>query len=306
MLFDLGASIFSLFFLLAGAACESPKVRVVLTNDDGWAEANIRAQYTTLTEGGYEVVLSAPAQDQSGTGSLDLPPTPLLEPCEYNTCVIGSPATGYNASEPQLNYVNSFPVTSVKFGIQTLAPKFFSGSPPDIVVSGPNVGANTGISVLGSGTVGAACEAAKEDIPAIAFSGTAKTRHSYTELVAGDSSFIYSSLALSLIDILIATPKPFLPPNTILNVNFPNVTAQCASEGNFEFVLSRAFPTLIPGFDLNICNTNTLPTESSVVGNSDGCFASISVLDARTKLDAGKSAQTFVYSKLGPLLKCLS
>lgn len=55
MLFDLGAGIFSFFFLLAGAACESPKARVVLTNDDGWAEANIRAQYSTLTEGGYQV-----------------------------------------------------------------------------------------------------------------------------------------------------------------------------------------------------------------------------------------------------------
>ena len=30
-------------------------------------------------------------------------------------------------------------VDSVRFGIQTLAPKFF-GSPPDFVVSGPNIG----------------------------------------------------------------------------------------------------------------------------------------------------------------------
>lgn len=39
----------------------------------------------------------------------------------------------------RLNYVNSFPVDAVRFGIQTLSPKFFGGA-PDFVVSGPNVG----------------------------------------------------------------------------------------------------------------------------------------------------------------------
>lgn len=38
-----------------------------------------------------------------------------------------------------LNYVASFPVTAMKYGLQRLAPSVFGGS-PDIVVSGPNVG----------------------------------------------------------------------------------------------------------------------------------------------------------------------
>lgn len=38
-----------------------------------------------------------------------------------------------------LNYVNSFPVDAVRFGIQTLAPEFFKAA-PDFVVSGPNIG----------------------------------------------------------------------------------------------------------------------------------------------------------------------
>lgn len=49
----------------------------------------------------------------------------------------------------------------MRYGIQTLGPKFFGG-PPDIAVAGPNVGSNLGLTVLVSGTVGAATEAVKE------------------------------------------------------------------------------------------------------------------------------------------------
>ena len=41
---------------------------VVLSNDDGWAEINIRTFYNTLTNAGDSVVLSAPAENESGTG----------------------------------------------------------------------------------------------------------------------------------------------------------------------------------------------------------------------------------------------
>ena len=42
---------------------------VVLSNDDGWAEINIRAFYNSLTAAGDSVVLSAPAENESGTGT---------------------------------------------------------------------------------------------------------------------------------------------------------------------------------------------------------------------------------------------
>lgn len=78
-----------------------------------------------------KVVLSAPANDQSGTGSADAPATTVgAAGCEFDTCPPGSPATGFNASDrklvcvnqevksfyaqvfsplARLNYVNSFP-----------------------------------------------------------------------------------------------------------------------------------------------------------------------------------------------------
>ena len=57
--------IFFLPFLLPSAA---QGVNVVLSNDDGWAEINIRSFYNALIAMGNSVVLSAPADNKSGTG----------------------------------------------------------------------------------------------------------------------------------------------------------------------------------------------------------------------------------------------
>lgn len=94
----------------------------------GWAVAQIRAQNDALKAAGYnvrpppaisagfmnsftQVVLSCPAINKSGTGSSTATPTKLTSPCEFNTCPTGSPATGFNASDTRLNYVNAFPGT---------------------------------------------------------------------------------------------------------------------------------------------------------------------------------------------------
>ena len=47
-----------------------------------------------------------------------------------------------------------------------------------------------------------------------------------------------------------------------------------------------------------------LPTETSVV-NKDGCYASISVGEASTKLDASAKQQAVVLRKLKSILSCL-
>jgi broad specificity polyphosphatase/5'/3'-nucleotidase SurE len=59
--------------------------------------------------------------------------------CEFNSCPANSPAEGSNSSNTRWNYVNSYPVTAMKYGVQTLSPHFFCGN-PDLVVSGFNVG----------------------------------------------------------------------------------------------------------------------------------------------------------------------
>ena len=53
---------------IALLAATTGATNVLLSNDDGWAEINIRTFYNALTAAGDSVVLSAPAENESGTG----------------------------------------------------------------------------------------------------------------------------------------------------------------------------------------------------------------------------------------------
>ncbi|KAE9400879.1 sure-like protein [Gymnopus androsaceus JB14] len=281
---------------------------IVLTNDDGWAVAMIRQQYATLIDAGYDVVLASPAENESGTGSSSATPTVLKVPCEFDTCPVGSPPEGFNASEPTLNYINSFPVNAVAFGIQTLAPQFFGG-PPDFVVSGPNVGNNLGqSSVDGSGTVGAACEAALLGIPSTAFSAAGLSQVAYTDLGTNDAdtfaAVVSAGITVKYLDALLADGKPFLPPQISINMNWPAPTpTTCPNVDAYSFILTRiaADASVI---DVETCGTDHLPQETDVV-DMRGCFVSVSVMDAASKTDVDAATQAVVLERLGSILSCI-
>lgn len=42
-------------------------IRIIQSNDDGWAEQYVRTFHDTLVASGHDVVLSAPAENKSGT-----------------------------------------------------------------------------------------------------------------------------------------------------------------------------------------------------------------------------------------------
>lgn len=110
------------FFIVASPLLASA-FNVIVSNDDGWAEQNVRTFVKTLTTAGFAAVLSSPAENQSGTSSSDTPPKTVgSSGCQFGSCPAGSPATGFNASDTKLNYVNSYPVTAIRYGINTLAP----------------------------------------------------------------------------------------------------------------------------------------------------------------------------------------
>lgn len=87
----------------------------LISNDDGWAVAQARAQFDSLDAAGFDVcnactldlvivinhptvsqiVLSAPAVAHEGTGAQSREPTVLKTPCQFNTCPVGSPAEGF-------------------------------------------------------------------------------------------------------------------------------------------------------------------------------------------------------------------
>ncbi|KAJ5433630.1 uncharacterized protein N7458_012786 [Penicillium daleae] len=283
-------------------------INIISSNDDGWAEVNIRALFDTLTAGGHSVVVAAPAENQSGTGSSQGTPTTLTEACEFNSCPSGSPAIGHNTSQPRLNYVNSYPATSMKYGINSIGPQFFDGT-PDLAVAGPNVGNNIGLAALLSGTVGATTYAAHNaGIPAIAFSGATGSQTAWNASATYPTySQVYADLALNLTDHLVAAGRPYLPNDIWLNVNFGAVLSECRTAEDFSFVLSRihvAVPLITPD-DVTTCGSSRLPSEIAVSLTS-GCYASVSVGVAGTKGDANATMQGVVLKKLSNILTCLA
>ncbi|EJD38952.1 sure-like protein [Auricularia subglabra TFB-10046 SS5] len=277
-------------------------VNIVMSNDDGWAIGNVRAAFDALTSAGNDVVLSAPATGKSGSGSLDLPAIPVLGGCQFNTCPSLAPAEGFNASNPRLNYVNSFPVTATLYGLKTLAPKFF-GAAPDLVVTGPNVGGNVGfVTDFISGTLGAATAAVLVGIPAIGFSGQTGSHDDSFLTLPNAYSGVYAELTTKFVSAVVASGKPYLPSGIVLSVNFPAVDKNGGCT-NPPFVLTRQTSANILGKDVHTCGNDRLPTEASVI-NGDGCFSSVTVLNTG-KVDASAAQQAAVLKKLGSLFVCL-
>src|SRR3954465_15162341 len=127
-------------------------MRILLTNDDGIMAPGIIALYRELVKLG-DVDVVAPEQVQSATGHGITLTAPLLT----SSVTIENAYTGVA--------VDGRPADCVKLAIGQLLK-----SPPDLVVSGMNSGANVGINVIYSGTVAAAIEAAFLGLPSIAVS----------------------------------------------------------------------------------------------------------------------------------------
>ena len=165
--------------------------------------------------------------------------------------------------------------------------------------------ANLGSTVLVSGTVGAATEASKEGIPAIAFSGTTGSQTGYTAPVQTYMT-VYADLSTNVTQSLVASGKPYLPSDIWLNVNYPAVSdSTCSSPADFKFVLSRInSATSSTANDVKTCGSTRLPTETTVVDTA-GCYASISVGNAVNKTDANATEQAVVLEKLQSILSCL-
>lgn len=157
---------------------------------------------------------------------------------------------------------------------------------------------------------GAACEAALEGIPSTAFSATSNSQVSFTTLTSNPTStatlaaLLYAQLTTSFTQTLLSsTSRPILPANITLNVNFPS-TSGCSSTSQFKFVLTRLVSDS-SATDVETCGSTHLPMETTVV-HSSGCFASVSVIDARTKKDVDASTQAFVLNRLGSFLSCFT
>ncbi len=168
-------------------------MKILVSNDDGIDAPGINALAKALKEIG-EVIVVAPRTEQSAVGHKITMQNPLR-------------VTKYFKNGDFFGYaVDGTPADCIKMGIRNIMKE-----QPDIVVSGINHGANTAISIIYSGTVSAAREAAIMDVPAIAIS---VTDH-------GVKDFEYAGKVAKHVTKLVA--ENGLPDGTLLNVNIPNL-----------------------------------------------------------------------------------
>lgn len=173
-------------------------VEVLVSNDDGYDAPGIDAIVEALrVKPGVHVTVSAPATNQSGSGS-NVTPGPVNATDQQTL-------SGYPAWS-----VEGFPVDAVRYALRT---RHVS---PDVVVSGSNNGQNIGPFIALSGTVGAARDGAQNFIPAVAVSQGLGSPPDYPASVA--------ALEAWFDDFLFGrTGRPSLEPVT--NINVPTCTA---------------------------------------------------------------------------------
>jgi 5'-nucleotidase len=210
--------------ILALNAWNASALNIILTNDDGYDTENIQALFQALEDAGHDVILSAPFENQSGTSGYVKFLTPIAPPEGQTWGVM-------MVAEDQY-FVASSPVAAVLYGIDVLAPTKW-GKGPDLVLSGPNEGNNTGLITVHSGTVGATVTAINKGYPAIALSGAGGFGP-----VLPATPEINAALSVKLIESLQTSGGPLLPINTGLNVNLP-AFAEGTSADDYEFVFTK-------------------------------------------------------------------
>ncbi len=166
---------------------------ILLTNDDGINARGLYALWREISALG-EVAIVAPDSERSAAGHA----ITLTEPLRAKEIYRDDLLYGYA--------VNGTPADSVKVAVKALLPRT-----PDLVVSGINLGPNTGTNVIYSGTVSAATEAAILGIRAIAVSLGTFVNPDY-----GLAARFARSLAEKVL-------KREEPARLLLNVNVPAV-----------------------------------------------------------------------------------
>lgn len=166
---------------------------ILLSNDDGIFAPGIGALYNAIRDLG-EVHVVAPHAEQSAVGHAITLSNPIkCKPVERDGHFFGYAVGGT-------------PADCVKLAVYGLLPKR-----PDLVVSGINLGPNAGISVIYSGTVSAATEGTIIGIPSMAIS------------LATFKDPIWDTPARVARDLVPKLARRGLPPETLLNVNVPNL-----------------------------------------------------------------------------------
>ncbi|GAA3715100.1 5'/3'-nucleotidase SurE [Sphingomonas cynarae] len=173
-------------------------MRILVTNDDGYHAPGLTVAERIAAAFSDDVWVVAPAEEQSGAGhSLTLTrPLRLRRFGEKRFAVSGTPTDA----------------------VMMAVAKIMKDTPPDLILSGVNRGANLAEDVTYSGTVSAAMEGALAGIRSIALSQV------YSREGMGDAVpfSVAEAWGERVLRPLIEAP---LAPRSLVNVNFPAVPA---------------------------------------------------------------------------------
>lgn len=173
-------------------------MRILVTNDDGYHAPGLAVLEEIAAHFSDDVWVVAPAEEQSGAGhSLTLTrPLRIRRHGERRFAVSGTPTDA----------------------VMMALAKIMADTPPDLILSGVNRGANLAEDVTYSGTVSAAMEGALAGVRSIALSQV-YARQGMGDDVPFDAARHWGPRVLApLIDLEWA-------PRTLVNVNFPALPA---------------------------------------------------------------------------------
>jgi len=159
--------------------------QILITNDDGIEAPALLDLESAVSQLG-KVIIVAPDQERSAAS---------------HGITIGQPVV-YQAVASNRYSVRGTPADCVIVALMRIM-----SEPPSLVISGVNRGTNLGCDIAYSGTVAAATEAALQGIPAIAVSAHPSADYAAAARVA-------SRIAANVLE-------RGLPPDVILNVNYP-------------------------------------------------------------------------------------
>ena len=171
-------------------------MRILLTNDDGINARGLALLETIARRLTDDIWVVAPSEEQSGAGhSLTLTePVRLRHHGNQRFSVTGTPTDA----------------------VMLALAHVMKDSPPDVILSGINRGANLGEDVTYSGTVSAAMEGALAGVRSIALS------QAYSREGMGDT--VPFAAAESWAERVLSPLLSFdTPPGALINVNFPSL-----------------------------------------------------------------------------------
>lgn len=172
-------------------------MRILLTNDDGINAPGLVVLERIARQFSDDIWVCAPAEEQSGAG---------------HSLTLTRPIRLHSHGERRFS-VSGTPTDAVTMALKKVLP-----SPPDLILSGVNRGANLGDGVTYSGTVSAAIEGALAGIRSIALSQV-YSKEGMADAVPFDAAEAWGCKVVQpLID------APFSE-RTLINVNFPPLPA---------------------------------------------------------------------------------